>query len=104
MAIFQFNDAPKGMARQDMKDKDRVYPGDGILPLPQILRDLKNTGFNRCISVELYNPEYYKNDLLEVAKTGLDKTLKVIERSEESRVGKECRSRAGRTCWRRDET
>src|SRR5690625_5814153 len=79
MAIFQFNDAPKGMARQDMKDKDRVYPGDGILPLPQILRDLKNTGFNRCISVELYNPEYYKNDLLEVVKTGLDNTFMLIE-------------------------
>lgn len=79
MAIFQFNDAPHGMAREDMQDKDRVYPGDGILPLPQILKDLKETGFNRCISVELYNPEYYKNDLLEVAKTGMTKTLQVIQ-------------------------
>ncbi len=78
-AIFQFNDAPKGMEMADMEDKHRVFPGDGILPLPQILKDLKSTGFNGCISLELYNPEYHSMDLLEVAKTGLQKTLKVIK-------------------------
>ena len=80
-AIFQFNDAPKGMSIDEMKDKDRVYPGDGILPLPQILKDLKSTGFKGCVSLELYNPEYHKQDLLEVAKTGLEKTLKTIEKA-----------------------
>jgi len=78
-AIFQFNDAPKGMEISAMEDKHRVFPGDGILPLPQILKDLKNTGFNGCISLELYNPEYYSRDLLEVAKIGLQKTLSVIK-------------------------
>lgn len=80
-AIFQFNDAPKGMAVSEMKDKDRVYPGDGILPLPQILRDLKSTGYTGCISLELYNPSYWAQDHLRVAKTGLEKTLKVIEQA-----------------------
>jgi sugar phosphate isomerase/epimerase len=80
-AIFQFNDAPKNMKREDMKDKDRVYPGDGILPLEQILRDLKQIGFKRCVSLELYNPIYHQQDPLLVAKTGLEKTLKVIERA-----------------------
>lgn len=80
-AIFQFNDAPKGMAVQDMKDKDRVYPGDGILPLPQILRDLKATGYTGCLSLELYNPSYWEQDHLAVAKTGLGKTLAVIEQA-----------------------
>lgn len=78
-AIFQFNDAPKGMELSEMKDKDRVYPGDGILPLTKILQDLKATGFKRCISLELYNPTYHEQDPLEVAKTGLEKTLQVIE-------------------------
>lgn len=81
IAIFQFNDAPKGMARADMRDKDRVYPGDGILPLPKILKDLKATGYDGCVSLELYNPDYYKQDLMEVAKTGLAKTLEVIEKA-----------------------
>ncbi len=78
-AIFQYNDAPKNMELKDMEDKHRVYPGDGILPLPQILQDLKASGFTGCVSLELYNPEYHSRDLLEVAKTGLEKTLKTIE-------------------------
>lgn len=81
IAIFQFNDAPKGMALEDMKDKDRVFPGDGILPLPKILKHLKATGYTGCISLELYNPDYYKQDMLQVAKTGLSKTLKSIQKA-----------------------
>lgn len=80
-AIFQFNDAPKGMAVEDMKDKDRVYPGDGILPLPEILRDLKATGYTGCLSLELYNPSYWAQDHQAVAKTGLEKTLAVIKQA-----------------------
>ncbi|MFN3168309.1 MAG: sugar phosphate isomerase/epimerase family protein [Phycisphaeraceae bacterium] len=80
-AIFQFNDAPKNMAVADMKDKDRVYPGDGVLPLPKILRDLHATGYTGCISLELYNPTYWEQDHLAVAKTGLEKTLRVIEQA-----------------------
>ena len=80
-AIFQFNDAPENIERENMEDKHRVFPGDGILPLPQILKDLKASGFNGCISVELYNPDYWKRDLTEVARTGLSKTLDVIKKA-----------------------
>ena len=77
-AIFQFNDAPATPALAQLEDKHRVYPGDGILPLPSILKDLKGTGFKGCISLEMYNPEYWKQDLQKVAETGLRKTLQVI--------------------------
>jgi len=50
IAIFQFNDAPKDMAREKMEDKHRVYPGDGILPLPQILQDLR-AGLEKTLGV-----------------------------------------------------
>lgn len=80
-AIFQFNDAPAGIPREKMEDKDRVYPGDGILPLTAILQDLKKSGFKGCVSLEMYNPEYWKGDLQAVAKTGLQKTLAVIQKA-----------------------
>ena len=80
-AIFQFNDAPAGIPKEKLQDKDRVYPGDGILPLPQILKDLKVSGFKGCVSLELYNPTYHQQDPLTVAKTGLQKTLSVINRA-----------------------
>lgn len=81
IAIFQFSDAPASPAVHELSDQHRVYPGDGILPLPQIFRDLKATGFKGCISLEMYNPNYYKEDLQQVAITGLQKTLAVLKKA-----------------------
>jgi sugar phosphate isomerase/epimerase len=81
IAIFQFNDAPSSPAFNDLRDEHRVYPGDGILPLSSIFKDLKATGYKGFISLELYNPNYYKQDLLQVAKTGLRKTLEVLKKA-----------------------
>ncbi|MEX2591130.1 MAG: sugar phosphate isomerase/epimerase [Anditalea sp.] len=81
IAIFQFADAPASPAVAELGDKHRVYPGDGVLPLPEILKDLKATGFKGCVSLELYNPDYWKQDLQQVAETGLRKTLEVIQKA-----------------------
>ena len=81
IAIFQFNDAPSTPAFKDLSDEHRVYPGDGILPLDSIFKDLKATGYKGFISLEMYNPNYYKENLLTVAKTGLKKTLEVLKKA-----------------------
>jgi len=81
IAIFQFNDAPASPAFNDLRDEHRVYPGDGILPLDSIFKDLKGIGYKGFISLEMYNPNYYKEDLLTVAKTGLKKTLEVLKKA-----------------------
>ncbi len=81
IAIFQFNDAPASPEKAQLKDEHRVYPGDGILPLEQCIRDLVTIGYTGCVSVELYNPTYWKQDHATVARTGLEKTLGVIERA-----------------------
>ena len=81
LAIFQFNDAPAEPPLGQLKDEHRVFPGDGILPLTTILRDLLAIGYAGCVSLELYNPTYWKRDLEGVAKEGRDKTLAVIEKA-----------------------
>jgi sugar phosphate isomerase/epimerase len=48
-------------------------PGDGIAPLTQIIRDLHANGSRAVLSLELFNPNYWKQDPLTVAKTGLTK-------------------------------
>lgn len=78
IAIYQYNDVPDTPEKAALEDKHRVFPGDGKLPLAEYLRDLEHTGFRGCVSLELYNPEYWERDLTEVAKEGLDKTLKTI--------------------------
>jgi 2-keto-myo-inositol isomerase len=75
--IFHMNDYPGSIPREKQEDKDRVYPGDGIAPLKQILTDLKNMKGPKILSLELFNREYWAKDPLQVAKTGLEKMRKV---------------------------
>jgi 2-keto-myo-inositol isomerase len=81
IAICHFNDAPAVPSQFDQSDSDRVYPGDGILPLEQMLRDLSSTGYDGYVSVELFNPAYWQMDLKEVAKKAYENSKKIISRA-----------------------
>ena len=70
---FHMNDYPADPPRETIADKDRVYPGDGVAPLDRILKDLAGINPEMVLSLELFNPTYWKQDALEVAKTGLAK-------------------------------
>jgi 2-keto-myo-inositol isomerase len=75
--VFHMNDYPSSIPREQQQDKDRIYPGDGAAPLKQILTDLKNMKGPKILSLELFNREYWEQDPLQVAKTGLAKMKKV---------------------------
>lgn len=77
--IFHMNDYPADPPRETMNDSHRVYPGDGIAPVKQILQDLYRPGETTVLSLELFNPSYWEQDPLTVAKTGLDKMKKAVE-------------------------
>lgn len=76
--MFHFNDFVESIPRKEQKDSDRVYPGDGTAPFDQVVKYLKKSGGEKVLSLELFNPEYWKKDALEVAKTGLMKMKQVI--------------------------
>lgn len=78
MHCFHINDYPADPPRETIGDKHRVFPGDGICPLPKIIRQLVDHGFQGTFSLELFNPEYWKRDALEVATEGLEKSKKVV--------------------------
>ncbi|MBE3097375.1 MAG: sugar phosphate isomerase/epimerase [Planctomycetes bacterium] len=80
-AVWHFSDAPKEPPPGQMKDSDRIYPGDGILPLGQLLKDLWANGFRGPLSLELFNREEWKKPAEEVAKTGIEKMRAVIAAS-----------------------
>ena len=73
MHCFHMNDYPSDPPRAKINDAARVYPGDGVAPLKQILQSLKRIGFRGALSLELFNRDYWKQDAMKVAKTGLEK-------------------------------
>ena len=81
MHCFHMNDYPADPPRESIADKDRVFPGDGVCPLPQIIRQLIDHGFRGTFSLELFNPEYWERDALEVAQEGLAKSKAVVAKA-----------------------
>jgi 2-keto-myo-inositol isomerase len=77
--LFHMNDFVAAIPREQQKDADRVYPGDGAAPMVQILSDLKNMGGTKVLSLELFNETYWKQDPLLVARTGLKKMKDLVD-------------------------
>ena len=75
--VFHMNDYPSQPPRNEINDAARVYPGDGVAPLADIFKTLRSIGFQGVLSLELFNPNYWKQDPLQVAKTGLAKMRQV---------------------------
>ncbi len=69
--VFHINDYPAKPARTDIDDSHRVYPGEGVAPLRQILTTLQQAGGPKVLSLELFNRSYWQQDALKVAQTGL---------------------------------
>ena len=79
--ILHVNDYPADLPRDKIADKDRVYPGDGIAPMNEILRSVIRPDRPIILSLELFNPEYWKQDALQVARTGLEKTKAAVAKA-----------------------
>ncbi|MGE5296174.1 MAG: sugar phosphate isomerase/epimerase family protein [Solirubrobacterales bacterium] len=81
LPVMHMNDYPADPPREKISDRDRVMPGDGVAPLPRILRYLRDNGSRAVLSLELFSQAYWEKDPLEVARTGLAKMKTAVERS-----------------------
>ncbi len=79
--VLHMNDYPADPPRETIGDRDRVMPGDGIAPLTQIIRDLVAHGSRAVLSLELFNPTYWKQDPLAVARIGLKKMKAAVNKA-----------------------
>ena len=68
-----------GKALEELRDKDRVLPGEGELPLTELLGFIRRTGFNGPISVEVFHPKYRKMDPYLVAKEAFERTNRLLQ-------------------------
>src|SRR5439155_14471227 len=78
MNCFHMNDYPAAPPRATITDAHRVYPGDGVAPLKELLRDLAAIGYRGALSLELFNRDYWQKDALVIARTGLEKMKAVV--------------------------
>ncbi|WP_010587484.1 sugar phosphate isomerase/epimerase family protein [Schlesneria paludicola] len=81
MHNFHVNDYPGDPPRDTINDSQRVYPGDGVAPLGQIFRTLRDNGYRGVLSLELFNRTYWQQDAFQVAKTGLEKTQAAVAKA-----------------------
>jgi 2-keto-myo-inositol isomerase len=81
MHVLHMNDYPAEPPREQITDAQRVYPGDGVAPLGTILRSLRDIGYRGVLSLELFNREYWTQDPLTVARTGLEKMRAAVRQA-----------------------
>ena len=78
LAVLHINDV-EDVAKPDITDGHRLYPGDGVIPLQNILAAARATGWDGVLSVELFREEYWQQDPLAVARAAKAKTVAVWE-------------------------
>lgn len=71
--VFHLNDFADTLPREQQEDKHRIYPGDGVAPIGEVVETLTAMGGEKYLSLELFNPSLYRMDADVVAQTGLAK-------------------------------
>lgn len=77
--IFTFHlDDLEDLPKEAITDAQRIMPGQGVIPLGAICQRLKDAGFDGDCSVELFRPEYWEWNPMEVAKQVRESAEKVL--------------------------
>jgi len=75
--LVHLDDVP-GKPLDQLRDKDRVFPGDGVIPCREIVSVLADLGYEGYFSVEIFNDEYWGMDGKIVAKRSIDKARSIL--------------------------
>jgi 2-keto-myo-inositol isomerase len=80
LPVIHLNDYPSQPARDQLKDADRVYPGDGAAPWNFLLPELRRINPNMVLSLELFSKDLWELPAAVVARDGLEKMKAVVSR------------------------
>ncbi len=75
--IFHINDA-ENLPPAQLTDAHRLLPGEGVIPLCEILERLDAIGFDGLCSIELFRPAYWERDPEELARDAHAKTATLL--------------------------
>ena len=73
LPVLHMNDYPANPPRAQLVDADRVWPGDGLAPWKEIFANLDAADAAPWLSIELFNPSYWKTTPADTLTTGRQK-------------------------------
>ena len=77
LAVFHINDV-EAMPKDKITDANRLFPGDGVIPLKEMLSAIRGIGYEGVASVEIFRPEYWQRDPLLVAQAAHEKSMRLL--------------------------
>jgi 2-keto-myo-inositol isomerase len=78
--IFHINDS-ENMPQSELTDAHRLLPGEGVIPLLDILANLRTIGFDGLCSIELFRPTYWERPAGELAHDARIKTVAMLQQA-----------------------
>ncbi len=79
--IFHINDA-EDLPREQLEDRHRLLPGEGILPLREMISAFRHIGYDKVVSVEIFRPEYWERDPFALARDARAATERILSHKE----------------------
>ena len=79
LPVLHVNDYPSTKPRAELTDPDRVWPGDGLAPWKELFATLDARGIDPWLSIELFNPAYWRTTPAATLRTGVEK-MAVLEK------------------------
>jgi len=82
IGVVHISDAQtEGKSLVDITDAERVLPGEGGLPLVEVLDAIRQTGYEGDLSVEVFHPKYKQRDPFQVALEAYERTSSALKKS-----------------------
>ena len=75
LPVLHVNDYPSTKPRTELTDPDRVWPGDGLAPWKELFATLDARGIEPWLSIELFNPAYWRTTPSDTLRTGIEKMV-----------------------------
>lgn len=77
LLIVHINDC-EGLPLERLTDKNRLYPGEGIMPLVEYLAALREINYQGYLSVELFREEYRRKGPEALAKRSYETLMRFL--------------------------
>jgi 2-keto-myo-inositol isomerase len=79
ICVFHMNDAMNLPIEELDTTKHRLYPGEGVIPLKNMMNILKEIGYTEIASLELFGDWMYEGKPEDVIRDGYAKTKALLE-------------------------